>query len=120
MDRGKQTLRQKRTKTKINIFPDAESSTSATNFYMTECCMLLEKRGGHGRAYVIINIGDQQGFSNGQKNTPFVVEQDLQGKMMAAFVLGILLKYKDLKCLQTGVSTEDEEPRAASWKWCHG
>ncbi|KAG1945076.1 hypothetical protein F2P79_013934 [Pimephales promelas] len=55
----------------------------------------------------------------------FVVEQDLQGKMMAAFVgekkvLGILLKYKDLKCLQTGVSTEDEEPRAESWKWCHG
>ncbi|KAG1928326.1 hypothetical protein F2P79_023682 [Pimephales promelas] len=36
----------------------------------------------------------------------FVVEQDLQGKMMAAFVLGILLKCKDLKCLQT-----------ASWKW---
>ncbi|KAG1952082.1 hypothetical protein F2P79_010070 [Pimephales promelas] len=27
---------------------------------------------------------------------------------------------QDLKCLQTGVSTEDEEPRAASWKWCHG
>ncbi|KAG1925875.1 hypothetical protein F2P79_025248 [Pimephales promelas] len=38
----------------------------------------------------------------------FVVEQDLQGKMM------------DLKCLQTGVSTEDEELRAESWKWCHG
>ncbi|KAG1944123.1 hypothetical protein F2P79_014602, partial [Pimephales promelas] len=35
-------------------------------------------------------------------------------------VSGILLKYKDLKSLQTGVSTEDEEPRAASWKWCHG
>ncbi|KAG1953906.1 hypothetical protein F2P79_009366 [Pimephales promelas] len=50
----------------------------------------------------------------------FVVEQDLQGKMMAAFVLGILLKYKDLKCLQTGLSTEDVEPRPASWKWCHG
>ncbi|KAG1940683.1 hypothetical protein F2P79_016668 [Pimephales promelas] len=54
----------------------------------------------------------------------FVVDQD-QGKMMAAFVggkkvSGILLKYKDLKCLQTGVSTEDEEPRAESWKWCHG
>ncbi|KAG1938005.1 hypothetical protein F2P79_017861 [Pimephales promelas] len=44
------------------------------------------------------------------KALAFVVEQDLQGKMMAAFVLGILLKYKDLKCLQTGVSTEDEEP----------
>ncbi|KAG1925418.1 hypothetical protein F2P79_025553 [Pimephales promelas] len=54
------------------------------------------------------------------KALAFVVEQDLQGKMMAAFVLGILLKYKDLKCLQTGVSTEDEEPRGASWKWCHG
>ncbi|CAM4715466.1 unnamed protein product [Leuciscus chuanchicus] len=26
----------------------------------------------------------------------------------------------DLKCQQTGVSTEDEEPRAESWKWCHG
>ncbi|KAG1924716.1 hypothetical protein F2P79_025978 [Pimephales promelas] len=55
----------------------------------------------------------------------YVVEQDLQAKMMQHLlrgkkVLGILLKYKDLTCLQTGVSTEDEEPRAESWKWCHG
>ncbi|CAM4423676.1 unnamed protein product [Leuciscus chuanchicus] len=26
----------------------------------------------------------------------------------------------DLKCQQAGVSTEDEEPRAESWRWCHG
>ncbi|KAG1924717.1 hypothetical protein F2P79_025978 [Pimephales promelas] len=46
----------------------------------------------------------------------YVVEQDLQAKMMQHLLRG----KKDLTCLQTGVSTEDEEPRAESWKWCHG
>ncbi|XP_016318814.1 TBC1 domain family member 10B-like [Sinocyclocheilus anshuiensis] len=41
---------------------------------------------------------------------------------MAAFVKkkkreNLKQKYKDLKCPATGVSTEDGEPTAASWKW---
>ncbi|KAI2644562.1 hypothetical protein H4Q32_024538 [Labeo rohita] len=38
----------------------------------------------------------------------FVEEQGLQGRVTAAF---------ELKCPPTGVSTEDGEPTAASWKW---
>ncbi|XDV25570.1 hypothetical protein PO909_029470, partial [Leuciscus waleckii] len=51
----------------------------------------------------------------------FVVEQDLQGRVTAAFVKkkreNLKQKYKDLKCPQTGVSTEDGGATAASWKW---
>ncbi|CAM4571338.1 unnamed protein product [Leuciscus chuanchicus] len=51
----------------------------------------------------------------------FVVEQDLQGRVTAAFVKkkweNLKQKYKDLKCTQTGVSTEDGGATAASWKW---
>ncbi|XP_077098188.1 uncharacterized protein LOC143749651 isoform X1 [Siphateles boraxobius] len=51
----------------------------------------------------------------------FVEEQSLQGRVTAAFVKkkreNLKQKYKDLKCPQTGVSTEDGEPTAASWKW---
>ncbi|KAG1971234.1 hypothetical protein F2P79_002417, partial [Pimephales promelas] len=36
VDHGKQTLRQKRIKTKIKIFRDTESSTFATDFDLTE------------------------------------------------------------------------------------
>ncbi|XP_056114554.1 chromatin assembly factor 1 subunit A-like [Rhinichthys klamathensis goyatoka] len=50
----------------------------------------------------------------------FVVEQDLQGRVTAAFVKkkweNLKQKYKDLKCPQTGVSTEDGGATAASGK----
>ncbi|KAI2655878.1 hypothetical protein H4Q32_012658 [Labeo rohita] len=51
----------------------------------------------------------------------FVTEQKLDGKISAAQVKrkweNLKQKYKDLKCPQTGVSTEDGEVTAASWKW---
>ncbi|KAL0152684.1 hypothetical protein M9458_052407 [Cirrhinus mrigala] len=51
----------------------------------------------------------------------FVMEQGLQDRLAAAFVKkkweNLKQKYKDLKCPATGVSTEDGEPTAASWKW---
>ncbi|XP_050960172.1 luc7-like protein 3 [Labeo rohita] len=51
----------------------------------------------------------------------FVEEQGLQGRVTAAFVKkkweNLKQKYKELKCPPTGVSTEDGEPTAASWKW---
>ncbi|KAK9977104.1 hypothetical protein ABG768_018925 [Culter alburnus] len=51
----------------------------------------------------------------------FIEQSNLQGKVSAAWVKkkweNLKQKYKDLKCPQTGVSTEGGESTAASWKW---
>ncbi|ROL55325.1 Stress response protein nst1 [Anabarilius grahami] len=51
----------------------------------------------------------------------FVKDEKLEGKISAAQVKrkweNLKQKYKDLNCPQTGVSTEDGEVTAASWKW---
>ncbi|ROL41875.1 Stress response protein nst1, partial [Anabarilius grahami] len=51
----------------------------------------------------------------------FVKDENLEGKISATQVKrkweNLKQKYKDLKCPQTGVSTEDGEVTAASWKW---
>ncbi|CAM4733940.1 unnamed protein product [Leuciscus chuanchicus] len=47
----------------------------------------------------------------------------LKEKPRRRLSLGLILShnwFKDLQCQQAGVSTEDEEPRAESWRWCHG
>ncbi|XDV25462.1 hypothetical protein PO909_029378 [Leuciscus waleckii] len=51
----------------------------------------------------------------------FVHQSNLLGKVSAAWVKkkweNLKQNYKDLKCLQSGVSTEGGELTAASWKW---
>ncbi|XP_073672963.1 uncharacterized protein [Garra rufa] len=51
----------------------------------------------------------------------FIHEKNLKGKVSATWVKkkweNLKQKYKDLKCPQSGLSTEGGELTAASWKW---